>query len=156
MTNPAPSPVVSRRSFMQLSMGWIAGTFAAAATAIATVRFLVPNVTFEPAQQFKAGPPDDYPDGSVTFLEEERVFLLRRGNTFRCLSAVCTHLGCTVNRAERGFHCPCHGSVFSPDGAVESGPAPRPLTWFLVTLSKDNRLVVDKGQLVAHDKYLIL
>ena len=56
----------------------------------------------------------------------------------------------------RGYHCPCHGSVFNGDGTVESGPAPRPLTWFLVTLSKDNRLLVDKGQIVSHDKYLIL
>jgi cytochrome b6-f complex iron-sulfur subunit len=61
-----------------------------------------------------------------------------------------------VNRTEAGFHCPCHGSVFNRDGNVESGPAPRALTWYLVTLSKDNRLVVDKGQNVAHDKYLIL
>ncbi len=147
---------ISRRNFFQLSMGWLAGCFAATATALATVRFLVPNVVFEPADQFKAGAPEDYPDGSITFLDEERVYLLRRGNTFRCLSAVCTHLGCTVNRAETGFHCPCHGSVFNRDGAVESGPAPRPLTWFLVTLSKDNRLLVDKGQSVGHDRYLIL
>jgi len=156
--SPAPhtGADVSRRSFLQLSMGWVAGTFAAAATAVATVRFLEPNVVFEPAQRFKAGAPEDYPDGSITFLEEERVFLLRRGNTFRCLSAVCTHLGCTVNRTDKGFHCPCHGSVFSPNGLVESGPAPRALTWFLVTLSKDSRLLVDKGQSVGFDKYLIL
>lgn len=156
--NPEPpaETVVSRRTFFQLSMGWIAGTFAAAATAMATVRFLVPNVVFEPAQQFKAGSPEDYPDGSITFLEDERVFLVRRGNTFRCLSAVCTHLGCTVNRSDQGYHCPCHGSVFSPDGVVESGPAPKPLAWFLVTLSKDNRLLVDKSQFVGPDKYLIL
>jgi len=156
--NPKPlgDTAVTRRGFFQLSMGWVAGTFAVAATAIATVRFLVPNVVFEPAQLLKAGAPEDYPDGSITFLEDERVFVLRRGNTFRCLSAVCTHLGCTVNRSDKGFHCPCHGSVFNRDGAVVSGPAPRALTWFLVTLSKDNRLVVDKGQNVAHDKYLIL
>lgn len=156
--NPTPpdNDALSRRNFFQLSMGWAAGTFAAAATALATVRFLVPNVVFEPAQLFKAGSPQDYPDGSITFLEQERVFLLRRGNTFRCLSAVCTHLGCTVNRSDTGFHCPCHGSVFNHDGKVESGPAPRALTWFQVTLSKDNRLLVDKGQSVAHDKYLIL
>ena len=156
--NPTPNdgPVVSRRGFLQLSLGWVAATFAAAATALATVRFLVPNVVFEPAQLFKAGAPGDYPDGSITFLEDERVFLLRKGNTFRCLSAVCTHLGCTVNLAKQGFHCPCHGSVFGHDGNVESGPAPKPLTWFLVTLSKDNRLLVDKGLPVAHDKYLIL
>jgi cytochrome b6-f complex iron-sulfur subunit len=147
---------VSRRGFFQLSLGWIAGSLAAAATAAAVVRFLVPNVLFEPGQRFKAGTPDDYPDGSITFLEDERVFLVRRGNSFRCLSAVCTHLGCTVNRAAKGYHCPCHGSVFNEEGAVEGGPAPRALTWFLVTLSKDNRLLVDKGQVVEPDKYLVL
>jgi len=156
--NPKPlgDTAVTRRGFFQLSMGWVAGTFAVAATAIATVRFLVPNVVFEPAQLFKAGAPEDYPDGSITFLEDERVFLVRRGNSFRCLSAVCTHLGCTVNRAGKGYHCPCHGSVFDEQGAVQSGPAPRALTWFLVTLSKDNRLLVDKAQVVSQDKYLIL
>jgi Rieske Fe-S protein len=46
--------------------------------------------------------------------------------------------------------------VFNGDGAVESGPAPKPLAWFLVTLSKDNRLLVDKGEPVHPDKYLIL
>ena len=149
--NPiAPDKQVSRRGFFELTLGWIAAMFAAAASAVATVRFLVPNVLFEPSLVFKAGKPEDYPDGSVTFLEEERVFLVRQGNTFRCLSAVCTHLGCTVNRTERGFHCPCHGSVFSHHGVVESGPAPKPLTWFLVTLSKDSRLLVDKGQSVGN------
>ena len=147
---------VSRRGFFELTLGWLAGSFAAAATAAAAVRFLVPNVLYEPNQRFKAGRPDDYPDGSITFLEDERVFLVRQGNTFRCLSAVCTHLGCTVNRSGQGYHCPCHGSVFNEEGTVESGPAPRGLGWFLVTLSKDNRLLVDKGQNVAADKYLVL
>lgn len=43
------------------------------------------------------------------------------------LTAVCPHLGCTVhwNEAEDKFKCPCHGSVFAPDGARLSGPAPR-------------------------------
>jgi cytochrome b6-f complex iron-sulfur subunit len=111
---------------------------------------------FEPSELFKADKPEDYPDGSVTFLEDERVFLIRKGNTFRCLSAVCTHLGCTVNRAENGFHCPCHGSVFDDQGTVKGGPAPRALTWFLVTLSKDGRLLIDKGQPTAPEQYFVL
>jgi Rieske Fe-S protein len=81
---------------------------------------------------------------------------VRQGNTFRCLSAICTHLGCTVNRADHGYHCPCHGSVFDDQGAVKSGPAPRGLEWFQITLSKDSRLLVDKNQRVAADKYLTL
>lgn len=146
----------SRRDFFQLAIGWLAGAFAIAASAAGAVRFLVPNVLFEPSQAFKAGKPDDYPDGSVTFLEDERVFIVRQGNTFRCLSSICTHLGCTVNRAESGYHCPCHGSVFDDQGTVKSGPAPRPLDWFQISISKDGRLLVDKGRDVAADKYLVL
>jgi cytochrome b6-f complex iron-sulfur subunit len=156
MNGTLPDNGVSRRGFFQLTLGWLAASFAAVATAVATVRFLEPNVVFEPGQRFKAGKPDDYPDGSITFLEAERVFLVRRGNSFRCVSAVCTHLGCTVNRAGRGYHCPCHGSAFNEEGSVESGPAPRGLAWFLVTLSKDNRLLIDKAQSVNSDKYLIV
>jgi cytochrome b6-f complex iron-sulfur subunit len=147
---------VSRRGFFQLTLGWLAGTFAIAASAVGAVRFLVPNVLFEPSEIFKAGKPDDFPDGSVTFLEDEKVFLVRQGNTYRCLSAICTHLGCTVNRANHGYHCPCHGSVFDEQGGVKSGPAPRGLEWFQVTLSKDSRLLVDKSRRVAADKYLVL
>lgn len=147
---------ISRRGFLQLTLGWLAGTFAIVASAAGAVRFLVPNVLFEPSQIFKAGKPDDLPDGSVTFLENERVFLVRQGNTYRCLSAICTHLGCTVNRAGKGYHCPCHGSVFDEQGNVKGGPAPRGLAWFQVTLSKDNRLLVDKSRTVAADQYLVL
>src|SRR6266542_3167423 len=41
----------------------------------------------------------------------------------------CTHLGCAYHWDDRKsqFLCPCHSSVFSVDGKVISGPAPRPL-----------------------------
>ncbi|HUA57294.1 MAG TPA: ubiquinol-cytochrome c reductase iron-sulfur subunit [Verrucomicrobiae bacterium] len=41
----------------------------------------------------------------------------------------CTHLGCAYHWEEgkTDFLCPCHNSVFSIDGKVVSGPAPRPL-----------------------------
>jgi menaquinol-cytochrome c reductase iron-sulfur subunit len=46
----------------------------------------------------------------------------------------CTHLGCAYHWDDpsRTFVCPCHTSVFSIDGAVLSGPAPRPLDHFQV------------------------
>jgi Rieske Fe-S protein len=48
---------------------------------------------------------------------------------FKAFSAVCTHMGCTVNQIANGrIDCPCHGSEYSiTDGAVLAGPAPRPL-----------------------------
>jgi len=153
---PRDEDEYSRRGFFQLALGWLAGAFAIAASAAGAVRFLMPNVLFEPSQAFKAGKAEDYPDASVTFLEEERVFIVRQGNTFRCVSAVCTHLGCTVNRAEGGYHCPCHGSIFDDQGTVKSGPAPRGLDWFEISVGKDGRLLVDKDIRVAADKYLVL
>src|SRR6516162_5679900 len=156
MEHSSASKDVFRRGLFQLALGWLAAIFAVCASAVGAVRFLVPNVLFEPSLLFKVGKPEDYPDGSVTFLEDERVFLVRQGNTFRCLSAVCTHLGCTVNRADKGYHCPCHGSVFDDQGNVKSGPAPRALSWFEISLSKDNRLLIDKSRFVAADKYLVL
>ena len=43
------------------------------------------------------------------------------------LSAVCTHLGCTVPwvEKEKRFICPCHLGNFAPDGTLLSGPPPR-------------------------------
>jgi len=44
----------------------------------------------------------------------------------------CTHLGCAYHWEEgkSEFICPCHTSLFSIDGKVISGPAPRPLDRF--------------------------
>jgi len=41
----------------------------------------------------------------------------------------CTHLGCAYHwdEGKSEFICPCHSSIFSIDGKVVAGPAPRPL-----------------------------
>lgn len=52
-----------------------------------------------------------------------------RDGRFSIRSAVCTHMKCLVrwNDAAGTWDCPCHGSRFSTDGAVLSGPAQQPL-----------------------------
>ena len=54
------------------------------------------------------------------------------------LTAVCTHLGCTVQYepAANRIHCACHGGVYDPrTGANVSGPPPKPLKLFKVAVN---------------------
>jgi menaquinol-cytochrome c reductase iron-sulfur subunit len=55
----------------------------------------------------------------------------------------CTHLACAYHwEMEQGkFMCPCHGSIFSIDGKVLAGPAPRPLDRYLTKI-ENNRLQI--------------
>jgi menaquinol-cytochrome c reductase iron-sulfur subunit len=55
----------------------------------------------------------------------------------------CTHLGCAYHwdDPKKQFLCPCHTSVFSIDGRVISGPAPRPLDQF-ETKVQNNKLML--------------
>ena len=115
----------------------------------ATARFLYPNVLYEPSSRFPVGRPNEFPTGTATFLAERRVFIFNGPAGFYAISSVCTHLGCNVQYLEdQGFSCPCHGSRFDENGQVVSGPAPRPLAWFGLSLSPRGELVVDERRLV--------
>ena len=116
----------------------------------AAARAFVPNVLYEPSRRFKVRKPKDYPQG-VTFDPDHRLFVVREQDEFHVVSAVCTHLGCTVQwkQDRREFACPCHGSRFHDDGSNFAGPAPRPLAWYATALAPDGYLEVDAAQEVA-------
>lgn len=60
----------------------------------------------------------------------QAVWLRRTGpHAFTAFAIYCTHLGCPVHYLPypKIFLCPCHGSVFTYEGNVAGGPAPRPL-----------------------------
>ena len=156
-----------RRDFV-LKLGLGAGVVALGAQAVASLRSLVPNVSYDAPTTVKVGVPNDFPDG-MKFLPDERLFVFRDGKVFHAISAVCTHLGCTVRaealsqvqtadvqgkslRMTHRFLCPCHGSKYKGDGSNESGPAPSPLAWYHLSLSSDDgQLVVDLAKPVGHD-----
>ena len=112
----------------------------------ATLRFLVPNVLYEPSRRFDIGPPADFSPGSATFLPERQLYVFNSADGFYCISSVCTHLGCNVKRGGPGFECPCHGSQFDENGQVVRGPAPAALAWYALSLSPHAQLVVDVDQ----------
>lgn len=69
--------------------------------------------------------------GKVIERNESKVAAYRDpAGTVTLRSAICPHMGCTVgwNAAEQTWDCPCHGSRFTPSGAVISGPAETPLS----------------------------
>ena len=147
MTPEPAGPDRIRRSMFAVGC---AGLFAATVGFLAaTLRFLVPNVLYEPSRRFDIGVPSEYPPDSVTFLPDRRLYVFNEADGFYAISSVCTHLGCNVKHGGPGFECPCHGSRFDPNGAVVHGPAPKPLAWFALSLSPRAQLVVDLDQPVG-------
>jgi cytochrome b6-f complex iron-sulfur subunit len=156
----APAP--TRRSFLA-TLGAAAGLAGLAAQGGILVRSCVPNVTYDPPPTMKVGAPESFADG-LTYLPAQRLFVVRDGKAFRAVSAVCTHLGCTVHAEVQQvagtaaddarphaqvqqFVCPCHGSRYRSDGTNESGPAPRPLARYRLAVAPDDgQLVVDTSR----------
>ena len=67
------------------------------------------------------------------------------GGVLKAFSAVCTHLNCTVQylAKTRNIWCACHNGKFDLNGKVISGPPPRPLEEYKVSVEGDN-IVVSK------------
>jgi menaquinol-cytochrome c reductase iron-sulfur subunit len=55
------------------------------------------------------------------------LWLVRKGEQVTALSAVCPHLGCSIDlhADKQSYACPCHVSKFSLAGEALSGPSPR-------------------------------
>lgn len=154
---PAPADGLSRRQLLTRVGGGLV-TAAIGVPAALAVRSVVPNALYEKPLRFKAGPVEAFA-GGPTFIPGQRVFVFREKETFHCISAVCTHLGCTVQLVRQAaaaaggagqgfeFACPCHGSKYTGDGTPYAGPAPRPLSYFKLAIAPDDgQLVVDLSQ----------
>jgi cytochrome b6-f complex iron-sulfur subunit len=175
-SGPRPEPMTfyrsDRREFL-LRLGTGAGVVALAYQGLASLRSLVPNVSYDAPTTVKIGNPVDFPDG-LKFLPDLRLFVFREGKVFHAISAVCTHLGCTVRaealsqpqtvtvegqplRVTHRFSCPCHGSRYAGDGSNVAGPAPRPLVWYHLSLAPDDgQLLADLAKEVGHEFRLTL
>src|SRR5262249_15184081 len=126
-----------RRDFLMKGGIW-AGILGMGTRGAASLRSLVPTVSYDAPTTVKLGAPAEFPDG-LKFLPDQRLFVFREGNVFHAISAVCTHLGCTVRaealsqpetqpvggsslRLTHRFLCPCHGSRYRGRGSTPPPP----------------------------------
>jgi menaquinol-cytochrome c reductase iron-sulfur subunit len=139
---PGVSSSAERRSFLGVIIGLIASGIAAV-LGLAIGRF-----TIEPALAGSnselwvgAGPLDGIPEGkpvkrvvTITrevgwglFTEAGSVWIIRNSDAITVFSAVCPHLGCSINTsaAAGGFVCLCHQSSWNGVGVKVGGPTPR-------------------------------
>ncbi len=131
-----------RRSFL----GVLSGLIAAGISAILGVtigRFAIsPALSSTSAEAWTdVGPLADIAEGKPTkhnvivsqnagwgeFNSQKLVWVLKNGEKITVFTAVCPHLGCTVNAKEEAFICACHNSKWDVAGNAVAGPTPRGL-----------------------------
>ncbi len=97
----------------------------------------------------KVGKLSDIPknSGQIVKFGSKPVILVRTSaGDLKALSAVCTHLECTVQfRPDAGvIWCACHNGKYDLNGRNISGPPPRPLEQYKVVQQGDEIFVAKK------------
>jgi cytochrome b6-f complex iron-sulfur subunit len=157
MNNDKPeiNKTVSRREVL-IALGGLGLLTVLVSVIRGSLRFLTPPVSQARPSIIVAGPPADFPQGTLTPLTNGPVFIGRDRDGLFALSAVCTHLGCTVVWRGEELNCPCHGSRFAVDGANLAGPATRPLPYLALTLNAAGLLEINLTQSVGPDSRLAI
>jgi menaquinol-cytochrome c reductase iron-sulfur subunit len=134
----------TRRAFYTGFINVVMGLIGVALAAPAAIYLLFPPKVRKTRQWFQAADLSTIPAGAPTEVAFERTredgwkvttekatawIVKKPDNEIVAFSPICTHLGCAYHWDDPShtFICPCHTSVFSIDGKVLSGPAPRPL-----------------------------
>lgn len=88
-------------------------------------------------------PRADFADKKIRLVRVEKydydiaVRLLDDGN-YLALLLKCTHAGHPLTKTGNGFYCTLHGSRFTANGTVTTGPASRPLAHLETTTDNKN------------------
>jgi cytochrome b6-f complex iron-sulfur subunit len=140
-----------RRRMVEMLLG--GGLFASIVSAIYPVlRYLVPPpvADFGSDEIVAAKVGDLKPNGSkiVRFGTRPALLLMTVEGEYRAISAVCTHLSCTVQYRNdlRQVWCACHNGMYDLSGRNISGPPPRPLESYQVHVRGDEIVISRKRE----------
>jgi len=136
-------PEITRRNFLKLTSRVLL-TLSGLLSAGGLLRFFAYRTESPEQTSIVIGPVENFPLGSRTVLSELPAVLIHNNSGFTAISLTCTHLGCTVELEGDEFICPCHGSRFNLNGAVERGPAKQPLTKLDVQIDENGRLILSQ------------
>jgi len=154
---------LSRKLFFE-RLGWF-GLAALGVLGIpGLIRFLKPRNGGGAGKVFDAGRVTDLRSTQVStrWLNRHRLWIVSDQDSLFALEARCTHLGCTPRwePANGVFNCPCHGSLFTPQGVPLNGPAVEPLHRFAiwvegerVFVDRSNKTTLEKAEL--DDAYIV-
>ncbi len=151
---------ISRRSFVTGVIGVLGGIISAIVGLPAIGYLISPALKRESADEWvPLGFVEDIPEGEPTLFAFTRtkevgwertafsygVYVVRKADgELDVFSNVCTHVGCRVSWNEdlAAYVCPCHNGHFARDGAIISGPVPRPLDRYDYRVAEDGRLMI--------------
>ncbi len=136
-----------RRSFLHKVVGGV-GAIVAASTLYPVVRFIIPPVKEVKVVKEVKGKLSEVADGTGKIFQfnEDKVIVINKGGALTAVSAVCTHLGCSVHwdNAIGQIACPCHGAKYKLTGEIISGPQPKPLKPYKAKIDGEN-IVITKA-----------
>lgn len=137
---------MKRRTFLDVLIK-LSGAALGAFVVYPIARYLVPPRIPEAAtRRVVAAKVDELKPGSFKtfpFGSEPGILIRLPNGDYRAFSAVCQHLGCTVQyRSDKqAIWCACHNGLYDLEGRVVSGPPPRPLDHYDVHVVGDEVLV---------------
>ncbi len=139
---------LSRRLFLQISFS---------ASGLLTLGGLINYLGYQSGTSsaqttFTLEKPSTYSIGSTTHIAPARAWLFRDDKGLYAISMICPHLGCTVERREGDYLCPCHGSRFLQNGDVVNGPADRGLSYIKLTLTAEGKVQLHADKVVTPEE----
>ena len=144
---------ITRRTFIRVGLTAVGAGYAvalgyplyeylASPAEKAAIEAAVKDVTLEKADELPAGSAMLFKFGGMPAL-----LIHHDDGTWSSMTAVCTHLGCTVQyeKDKQRIYCACHGGIYdAKTGANVSGPPPKPLKAFHVEVA-EGKVVVSRA-----------